>query len=231
MYSSLHMKSLLLCFASWAIVSSIANALPVRFLAWDDQVSARQLGVVSGKDAVVIPELNSLRRSTLLNVNPGEAGLFVRAMDRTSPDGKPVDFKIDKGTSFSKVLVILMPDAKAPSGLRGFAVDDSTNNFDWGDFRLVNATGKPLGLIAGKEKKVLPADWAPVELKGQPSGSLPIEIYLQTAPQRPAYSASWRQDPAIRRLVFLVPSTEVRLGPIGVKVIVENKASATASGS
>lgn len=219
------MKTLLL-FTALAITSGILHAAPVRFLAWDGTVVERKLGVVSGEDVVPVQGLHTHVRSPEVNYTPGEAGLVVRALDRTTPDGKPADFKIDKATRFSKVLVVLFPDSKSPAGLRGFAVDDSNSNFAWGDFRLINATGKPLGLVAGTVKKVLPANWEPVDLKGDGTKGLPISIFSQDLPQKPSYTAVWSGDEGIRRLVFVTQSTDARLGTIAVKVIVEDKAVA-----
>lgn len=205
-----------------------AGAVPVRFLAWDDAMATRQLGVVTGADKVdPISGLHPLQRSKEISYTPGEQGLVLRALDKKLPDGKPVDFKIPKAAGLSNALVILLPDSKSPAGVTGIAIDDNKTSFPWGSFRILNTTGKPLGMTFAKERKVLPGDWSPVDFKGA-DGPVQVALYTQDQPQRPSYAAVWAPEPEIRRLVFLAASTDDRLGPLAVKVIVEDRASETA---
>lgn len=224
------MKSVLFACTSLALFSGALHALPIRFLAWDDAVGARKLGVVSSKGVDPIVGLHPLKRSEMVNATPGEEGLVVRAIDRNTPDGKPIDFKVEKGAAFQSPLVILLADPKAPSGLRGFAVDDSNSNFPWGSFRLMNATGKPLGFVGGKERKVLPADWAPVNVDGNGGASVPVALYSPEKPAKPAYSTYWSCEPNTRHLVFILNNENGRLGPVAVKVVIEDREPVAASG-
>lgn len=217
------MRKLNLLAAAAAICCSVANAAPIRFLAWDDDVSTRKLGVVSGKGVDPIANLHPFARSKEVTVTLGEEGLVIRALDRTTPDGKPVDFKVDKAAGLKSPVVLLMPDPKMPSGLRGVAFEDSRDTFPWGTVRFVNTTGKPLGLMFGKTKKVLPASWTPVDIKPEGDKSNSVLIYTQDDPSKASYTSLWTQDPDKRRLAILAPSSDVRLGSLAVKVIPEDR--------
>ncbi len=208
-----------------------AKATPVRFLAWDDTIAARKLGVIAGGANVEpIAGLHPLQRTREIFFTPGERGLVLRALDKTAPDGKPVDFKIPKAASLNHPLVVLLPDLKSPAGVTGIVIEDGKDTFPWGTFRMINTTGKPLGMVFAKERKVLPPDWSPVDLKG---GELPVQVALFTAdlPQRPSYTAVWTPDPNLRRLVLLAAGTDARLGPLAVKVIPEDRAEEMAEGA
>ena len=62
-----------------------------RILAWDNEIAARKLAIVSGKDVIPLQGISSLRRSAPLQVK-GEGPYFIRALDKTpGADGKPVE--------------------------------------------------------------------------------------------------------------------------------------------
>ena len=199
------------------------HAMEVRFLAWDEQVATRQIAVANGDDQKPVKNLHPLQRTEGVSAKPVEGSLVLRALDRKDAEGKPVDFTVKVAEPVTRPLVLLLPDEKAPSGLRGFAIDDSEASFPWGSFRVLNATGKALGIGLGAERKALAAGLQPVDLK--PAGIKPLPVFVVDAakPKEPLYSGIWKPDVNLRRLVIVVPGTEPRLGPLALKVIPEDR--------
>ena len=217
------MKSLLRCFvASLIALVPAARALEVSFLAWDEQVATRQIAV--GDSEVAVKELHPLKRSDAVTATllpSGELGL--RALDRKDSSDKPLGFTVKVGSGITKPLVLLLPDAKAPSGLRSLAIEDDSSSFTWGSFRFLNATGKPLNLALGNIRKQLPVGWQPVDLQPEDEKALPITISSTEGAKTPLYTAIWKAERDVRRLVFVLPGSEPRLGPLAIKVIPEDR--------
>lgn len=214
-----HFLALLLASASSAL------ALEVRFLAWDEEIAVRKVAVMEGDKAHEIKGLHPLQRTDELGSKLVGGTLTVRALDRKSAEGKVLDLPVKVGTGMTHPLILLLPDQKAPTGLRGFAIEDDSASFPWGSFRILNATGKALSMGMGEERKQLPAGWQPVDLK--PAGDKPLPVWFATAeaPKAPLYTGVWKPEGDIRRLVILVPGTEARLGPLALKVIPEDRRS------
>ncbi|WP_035601184.1 hypothetical protein [Haloferula sp. BvORR071] len=217
------MKSLLRCLVASSIaVLPAARALDVSFLAWDEQVATRQIAV--GESEIAVKELHPLKRTEAVTASLLPSGeLALRALDRKDSSDKPLTFTVKLGTGMTKPLVLLLPDTKAASGLRGFAIEDDTSSFPWGTFRVLNSTGKPLNLALGSIRKQLPVGWQPVDLQPEGEKALPIAISTTEAPQEPLYTGIWKAEREVRRLVFIVPGTEPRLGPLAIKVIPEDR--------
>jgi len=55
--------------SAFLFLSQSLHAMPLRVLAWDDNVAARQLAIGSGKDAKEIKDLHPLSRSATFNVS------------------------------------------------------------------------------------------------------------------------------------------------------------------
>ncbi|MBB5353187.1 hypothetical protein HNR46_003441 [Haloferula luteola] len=205
-------------------VGGVARALDVRFLAWDDQVAAREVVASSGKSGgKSIADLHPLKRTEAVSVTPVEGQLLLRTPDRTVEDDKPAEMSVALPEAFHRPLVILLPDPKSPTGLRGFALNDSPEGFTWGTFRMVNATPKPLNLIFGKKRLRLPTGWKPVDVDPDGETSLPVGLALSEDPSTPLYTSRWSASPDIRRLVFIMPGTDPRLGPLAMKIIPEDR--------
>ncbi len=213
------------------LAASSLHALPFRFLAWDEDVAARKLAVVKGGDSALIEHLHPLQRTGAVDAAPGEGGQVVlRALDRKDDQGKEIDFPVKIGAGISRPLVLLLPDARAASGIRGFAIEDSDAAFPWGTFRILNATGKPLAIALGNERKTLPAGWVPVDLKPAGEKPVPVMVVSPAAPGQALYSSVWKPDANLRRLVIVVPGTDTRLGPLALKVIPEDRQDLAAVG-
>lgn len=211
------------------VLSPAAKAMEFRFLAWDEQVAARPLAVLGGanKDGVAIKNLHPLKRSPAVDAKLNEASLLVRVLDKKDASGNPIDFSVKVAGEVTHPLVLLLPDPKALSGLRGYVLEDDVANFPWGTYRMLNGTGKELAMRLGSLAKPLTADWKPLDLMPGGNKPLPVEIAMRDAAAADAmktvYSAIWKPDPDVRNLVFVVPGTEPRLGPLAIKVIPENR--------
>jgi hypothetical protein len=226
------MKLLFRCLVPILIAASpVANALEVRFLAWDEPVAARQIAVTGSQSESAVKGLHPLQRTNAVGATLTEGNLTLRALDRKTPEGKPVDFTVKVGDAMTQPLVLLLPDAKAPSGLRGFALEDNSTSFPWGTFRILNASGKPLEVVLGTIHKQLPPAWQPVDLRPGGDKALPVSVASTDAPRKPLYTGVWKPENDVRRLVFVVPGTDVRLGPIALKVIPEDREALAAAGT
>lgn len=218
------MKAFLKAAVSLALIAQL-HAIPVRFLAWDPAVAGRKVSLVTGDtSAVPIENLHPLQRTRSLNATPGDdGGMKLRTLDKTDADGKPAELVVKIQSTFTKPLVLLLPDDKAPSGLRGFVIEDSEGNFAWGSFRILNATGKGLAIALGSEKKLLPASWTPIDLKPSGDKAVPVIVVAQSDSKTALFSGVWKPDADLRRLVIILPSTDVRNGPLALKVIPEDR--------
>lgn len=217
------MKSIVTLCATLLVSSYVASAVDVRFLAWDEAVAARNVAVSADGKTTEIKNLHPLQRTEAIATSTAEGSVTVRSLDKKTEDGKPLDLAVKVDTTMTKPLILLLPDEKAPSGLRGFAIEDDSTSFTWGTFRILNATGKVLNMALGSERKQLPAGWLPVDLK--PGGDKPIPVWLATAdaPKNPLYTSVWKPEADVRRLVIVVPGSDPRLGPISLKVIPEDR--------
>lgn len=217
------MKSILSRILAALVATAAASAIEVRFLAWDEAIAARQVAVADGERVTAIENLHPLQRTEAIGTTAADGMVTVRALDKKSADGKPVDLAVKLGPGMSKPLVLLLPDPKAPTGLRGFAIGDDSASFPWGSFRVLNATGKVLHMALGPERKTLPANWQPVDLKPGGDKPLPVAVISPATPKAPLYTGVWKPEPDIRRLVIVVPGTDIRLGPLALKVIPEDR--------
>ncbi len=206
------------------------NAYPLRVLAWDDTISARKLAISHSKGTDELLDLDSFKRSKTYQVSPGEgASASIQCLDRKAPDGKPLDTEIKIPAGINKPLLIIMPDVKAPSGIRLMALEDDLAGFNWGSIRLVNATGKKLVFKWEKSMMEVPATWTPVD--AAPGGSdrnIQVQVFLRDPPSPLLYSSVWEQRGFYRKLVFIVPGADPRLPSIECKFINEDRRVAAA---
>ncbi len=200
-----------------------ASAAEVRFLAWDEEIATRELAVLADAGTKPVARLHPLQRTDAIEVAPANGVIRLRALDRKIAGGKPLDFPVTLEAGMTHPLVLLLPDPKAPSGLRGLAIEDSATVFPWGTFRLLNATGKSLACAIGKDKRMLPAGWKPIDVPAAGDSPLPVWFALPVEPVKPLYTAVWKPDENLRRLVILAPGNDPRLGPLAVKVILEDR--------
>jgi hypothetical protein len=202
----------------------VLSAVPVRFLPWDAATAARKIGLQNATGVVEISGLHPDDRSAPMNGTSGEVPLQLVALDRTSPDGKPVTVEIKAPAGIQSPLVLILPDPKHPTGLRTFVIEDNTSSFRWGTLRFINATGRELLLRLEQTIKPLPNAWTPVDVDpGGAERNMGMQLASPDNLKKILYSAVWENNPNARRLVFLVPGTDVSTGSIGFKVIAEDR--------
>jgi hypothetical protein len=206
------------------LLSQPLLAIPLRILAWDDDVAAMRLAVADSKGSTLLDSLHPSKRTKAFQVVTGEKPTVIEALDRKNPEGKPFTtaIKIPEGTK--QPLLVILPDAKATTGIRTVVFEDDTANFAWGATRFINATGKELVFVQEKKALVIPPTWTPV--MASPGGALrnmEVKLFYKDQPNRAIYSAIWEHNPDQRTLIFLVPGEDPRLGPVAMKMIPEDR--------
>ena len=203
---------------------SSLHATPIRFLAWDDAIAARKISFTDGKELAELSDLHPHKRSKTHNWTIGEVPPALIATDRTSADGKPVTAPIKLTPDLKSPLVLILPDPAHPSGLRCFVIDESTAGFGWGTLRFINATGKELLVRQDKEIKTLPETWKAVDINpGGAMRNIGIQMAARADLNAVLYSAVWEYEPDIRKLIIVVPGTDVQSGAVNLKIIPEDR--------
>lgn len=205
------------------------SALPVlRVLAWDDEIAARKLGLISAAALTPITNLHPQKRTEGFRLK-GEGGVIVRALDKApAADGKPIELRCALAADIKRPLLLLLPDAAHPTGLRGLVIEDDPAGFAWGSYRFINTTPKEL-VVQFEDKAIrIAAGWKPVNftMGGEPRG-FGVRVALAEAIAQPLYSAVWEYDANVRTLVFMVPGADPRVSPVVFKAIPEDKRSET----
>jgi hypothetical protein len=222
MQASLHRYSRFILLGILACHGSLVAAT-IRFLPWDHKVAARQIAFQHGEEVEKLT-LHPDQRSGPINSTVGEKLLQLVALDRTSQDGKPTSFAIKIPAGIQAPLVLILPDAKHPTGLRSFVIEDASANFAWGTMRFVNATGKTLLVRHDKTIKELPDTWTPVDIApGGDARNAGVQVAAHDDTKTILYSAVWKHDPNIRKLIFVVPGADVRTGVVAFKIVPEDR--------
>lgn len=215
-----------------SLIASFASvqAASVRFLPWDADIAARKLGFFDGQDIAGIRDLHPDKRSKPVSWVAREVPPQLIAMDRTSPDGKPVGLPLKFPAGITKPLVIILPDPAHATGLRCFVIEDGSDKFGWGVFRFINATGKELLIRNDKVTKALPKTWVPVDLNpGGAARNMGIQMASRDDLTAILYSAVWEYDPEVRKLIIVVPGVDTDGGAVNLKIIPEDRRKETRS--
>jgi len=201
------------------------HALPVRVLAWDDEIASRKLAIGDSTGTKPIEAMHPSKRTKVYQVLAGEKPLVIEALDRKGPDGKPSTSEIKIAEGFKQPLLVILPDTKAATGVRLFILEDDTSDFGWGSFRFINAAGKQLVYVSEKKIIPIPPSWNPVQVEpGGDARNMEVKFYFREDSSHPISSSIWEHSPDERMLVFLVPGDDPRLGPVAMKMIPENRA-------
>jgi hypothetical protein len=202
----------------------LCQAATLRAIAWNDEVAARKLSLVSGKDSVELSHMHPSKRTDPLRIK-GTDPIFLRALDKApAADGKPVQIACVIPEGVKIPLLLILPDPAHPTGVRLLVVDDNPAGFKWGSFRFLNTTPKPLVVQLEQKAVNVPAGWKPVDfdLGGETRG-VGARIALKEAIEKPLYSGVWEYDVNVRTLCFLVPGEDPRLGPVSFKSVPEDR--------
>ena len=201
----------------------ILQAGQVRFLPLNDEIAGRELAVRDAKGTKALENLSPGKRSAALAVEAGDKPLQLVALDRQAPGAAAPTVEIALAADLKSPLVLIVPDAEDPTGLRPIVIDDSQAGFPWGSLHFVNTTGQELVARYEKEEKPLPASTEPVSISpGGETRMIGIEVCKEEE-EKPVYSAVWQHDPKIRKLVFIVVNADGDL--YEVKVVPEDQRS------
>lgn len=199
------------------------QAATLEFLPWDGEVATRKLGLQRGDDVTELKALHPHKRSGAYT-SSGDGPLFLVAMDRRDDEGKLVSVPLRIQPGIKSPLVLVVPDEKNSAGVRPVVIEDDPSSFSWGSVRFVNATGKALIVRHENTVKKLSKSWDPVEIKpGGRSRNVGVQMAAQEDTHSILYSAVWEHDPNVRKLVFIVPGTDVRTGFAELKIITEDR--------
>ena len=159
-----------------------------------------------------------------------EEGKFrILAVDKKDAEGAPLPLEIRIPEGTLRPLVILVPKPDAPTGLASLVIEDDESSLKWGSVRAFNSTARELAMSIGDNGKLLPAGWKPVDFQPAAEETAPMLIGLPDELRKPAesrkvlFSTIWTAESDVRSLAIIVPGTDVRLGPVAVKVITEDR--------
>lgn len=214
-------------FSGLLVILSIhsGQCLTVRVLAWDDTVAGRDLVLSHPKGSEKLNDMHPFQRTRELDVTTaGETPPVILAMDKKDKDGVPASVLISFPASVKRALVLLLPDANDPSGIRPLAIPDDVSSFPWGSIRFVNTTGRELVVTWEKKLVALPTAWTPIDIKpGGENRNMEVKVFLRSDPKTAIYSAVWEHREEFRSLVFISASADETQGFVEFKFINEDK--------
>lgn len=211
------------------MIYSSLHAVTVKFLAWDDAIAKREISFLNDTEMTEIEGLHPHRRSRAVTWKGGEIPPVLVALDRQAEDGKPVIIPLNFTAGLKSPLVVIVPNANHPTGLRCFVIEDASESFAWGTLRFINATGKEILVRIDKEVRALPETWKTIDSKpGGGKRNIPIQMASRTDLEMVLYSSVWEHDPEVRKLIIVVPGSSVDGGPIDLKIIPEDRRSVVA---
>jgi len=209
---------------SMLMLSQWLHAIPIRVLAWDNEIAARKLAIADAKGAVPIEAMHPSKRTQPYQVTVGEKPITIQALDKTDKNGKPAASEVIIPEGTKEPLLLLLPDVKSATGLRLLVLEDDASHFPWGGIRFINACGKPLVFAYENKVLTLPASWTPVVVNpGGHNRNMETRIFSSDLPKHPIYSSVWEQNQNVRTLIIIVPGEDPRLGPVAMKMIAENR--------
>lgn len=206
------------------LIAMSLHAAPPRVLAWDDEIAAKKLALVSATSQVEIIGMHPSKRTFGLRLK-GAGPYFIRVLDQApTADGKPIQIQVPLTDVVKHPLILLMPDAQHPTGLRPLVIDDDMQGFAWGSYRFMNATPKDIVVQMEQKAVKVPAGWKAVDLNlGGETRGIGARVALAESIEKVLYSAVWEFDANARTLCIIVPGTDPRLGPIAFKAVPEDK--------
>ncbi|WP_193212376.1 hypothetical protein [Luteolibacter marinus] len=200
----------------------LLSAGSVRFLLLDEATASRELGFQDAKGIKKLENLSSGECSAPQDFDKGEGALQLVAMDRESPDGKPVATTVVVPDGMKAPLVLISPDEKEAAGVKALAVEDSKAGFPWGSILFVNTTGQALVIRHGEDETELAATPACQVVKpGGEARNISVQVAKQDDPGKTIYSAIWEHDPNVRKLALVVADADG--ANLQLKVIPEDR--------
>ncbi|MEM1082816.1 MAG: hypothetical protein AAGI48_01740 [Verrucomicrobiota bacterium] len=211
-------------FLAFLVLSLSASAANLRIIPWDEEVAERKLSIAYGKKVEETGYLHPDARSQAIKIPAEAPNLRLETPDRLDDEGKPLAIKLNIPSGVRTPLLLILPDKKAPTGLRTMIIEDDLSSFKWGTFRMFNVTKKPLVFRWDKKAKTIEPGWKSTSIEpGGNSRNMEIFLYLKGNLEKPFYTAVWEHRSDMRQLVFMVPSSNTALGPVEFKFIPESR--------
>jgi hypothetical protein len=111
---------------------NLAEAVSIRFLPINEEVSARKIGLQDGKGLTELNDLNPKKRSKAYVCTPGDVPATLVALDRERPGGNPLSVDIVLPAGIESPLVLILADTEHRSGIRVLVLEDAVTSFPWG---------------------------------------------------------------------------------------------------
>lgn len=200
-------------FASVLLILSAAlgtlEAASIRFVTLNDEIASREISFKDSKGTTKLKNLSAQKRTAAYTFTSGKKPLLLIAADRKNAGGDPESLEIALTAENKAPLVLILPDAQHPSGLKAITIDDSAKGFPWGSLRFLNTSGTELTIRYEKETKPLPQGDSLVDIvPGGDARNVGVQLFEEKAPTVILYSAVWEHDPNVRKLIFVVPGTD-----------------------
>ena len=222
------MIKLLLIIMMSGFIALPLSAMKVSVLAWDQKTAKRELSIGEGEQMTKIREMHPFARARPIEVK-GREKLSLVSNDSFDEEGNPLFLPLNVDESIQNPLVLVIPERKAPIGLKVLVIEDAVDDFEWGSLRFINLTGENLVFQYGKKKKFLPTGWKPSSLAPK-VGRTAVAFSLREDLKTRLYTGIWDTNIGQRKLVFIVPSKDKVRGKIDFKFIVQYRAALEAEG-
>ena len=206
---------------SFAQDSDVQIRTSIRFLAWQKTDTQLTPELTTGTSGSIKIEYLSMYDRTASIKYRGPAKL-VFTSDGSSPDENNA-YTIQLNPQWKNVLILVAKDKKHPSGLSMTALNDSTDNFPWGSYRIMNITGRALKIKIDKKVFPIANDKKPKTFTiSSKEGMIQILAALKES-KEPLFGCISPHSKNTRKLIILSPSTDKRLGHLAVRIIPEKK--------
>ena len=203
---------------------NVAQAASIRFLAMNEEVAARKIGIQNGKRLTELKDLNPKKRSKAYSCTTGDKPPMLVALDRERPNGKPAGVEIILAADIKSPLVVILAEPDSPAGMRVIVIEDGEAGFPWGSLRFVNTADKPLMIRCEKETKAIPASFATIDIAlGGEARNIGLQVFSETLPDAVLFSAVWEHDPNLRKLIFIVPAADPASKELTLEIIPQDK--------
>jgi hypothetical protein len=193
----------------------------IRFLAWQKTDTRLTPTLTTAKGGnVKIEYLSAYDRTSPIKYR-GPAKL-VFTSDGAIPDENNTRI-IKLNPTWKNILILVAKDKKHASGLSMTALNDSTDNFPWGSYRIINTTGRALKIKIDKKVVPIANDKKPKTIiSNSKEGMINILAALKES-KEPLFGCISPHSKNTRKLIILSPSRDKRLGPLAVRIIPEKK--------
>lgn len=213
----MRLLSLIVLFA----VLDRADAISLRFLAWNHELAAKKLLVRSGDQDQEITGLHPDKRSGKIE-SAAAAGLALVVAGDAGSRNVPTSIPLAIPSAFTNPLILLIPAPGKPGGITPFVIEDSPQSFRMGSTRFISASPTPLVVRYEKNLVRLEKPWTPFDvMPGGAARNIGVQIESADKPGTILYSAVWEYDLQVRKLAIVLPGSDREDSSMSLKIIAE----------